>query len=597
MAELVKMSDFIADFLASQGIRHAFAITGGASIHMIDSIARHPDIDYICPQHEQGGAMAADGYARVTGNLGCAIATSGPGATNLITGICCSYFDSVPVLYLTGQVTTFRFKGDTGVRQMGFQETDVVPMVEPVTKYAVLVRDPLRIRYELEKAVHIARSGRPGPVLVDVPDDLQRAQIDPSRCPPFVPQRDRLDDLPLSAEVARCLPLLAQAERPVLVIGWGVRLAHAADAVRELAERLRFPVLPSWAAMDIFPGDHPLLVGGFGTHGTRYGNFAVQNADLVLSIGARLSTRETGSPISSWARAARTIAVDIDPAELNKFTTFGRPLDLPIVADAARFTHELLARLEGFRGRPLDAWHERVRGWKRRYPVCTQANHDREPVDPYAFVDTLARLSSEGDVIFSDTGCAVAWMMQGFHFKRDQRFFHAFNNTPMGYGLPGAIGASLALGGRPVILVTGDGSLLMNIQELCTADRHALPIKVLLLNNGGYSMVQQTQDQWLEGRYFATTVAGGLSFPDFQMVARGCGFASRSIERNRDLEPVIKEVLAMEGPVLCDIRVPPESRVIPQVRFGRPIEDSEPFLDRGEFFENMIVEPLDVSRE
>jgi acetolactate synthase-1/2/3 large subunit len=591
----MKLSDYVADFLARQGIKHVFAITGGASIHLIHSIAEHPDIDFICPQHEQGGAMAADAYARVTGNLGAAIATSGPGATNLITGICCSWFDSVPVLYITGQVTTFRFKGETGVRQMGFQETEIVKMVEPVTKYATLVTDPRRIRYELEKAVHIAKSGRPGPVLIDIPDDLQRGPLDLADLEGFVPEPEPAGAAgDLAREIEACLPLLAAADRPVLVVGWGVRLAGAAGEIRQLADRLGFPILPSWAALDIFPASHPSLVGGFGTHGTRFGNFAVQNADLVLAIGARLSTRETGSPMSSWARGARTIIVDVDPAELNKFEHFGRPLDLPIAADAEDFTTALLARLDGFRGRDLAPWLDRVRGWKDRYPVCLPSYHQENAVNPYVFVEALSQAAAADDLLFVDTGCAIAWMMQGFKFKPGQRLFHAFNNTPMGYALPAAIGGSIALGNAPVICVCGDGSLLMNIQELVTAQRHRLPIKLFLINNNGYAMVQQTQEQWFDGAYHATSIEGGLGFPDFLKIAEACEFTTLTIDSNSDMPSVIARALATEGPVFCDVRIPSSHRVAPQSRFGRPIEDSEPLLPRDEFVENMIVAPMEV---
>ncbi len=592
----MKLADYVADFLARQDIKHVFAITGGASIHLIHSIADHPDIDFICPQHEQAGAMAADGYSRVTGNLGAAIATSGPGATNLITGICCSWFDSVPVLYITGQVTTFRLKGATGVRQMGFQETEIVSMVKPVTKYAVMVTDPKRIRYELEKAVHIARSGRPGPVLVDIPDDLQRGPIDPSDLEPFVPQTDETMPQDTFAEtIDRCLPLLSAAKRPVLVVGWGVRLAGAVEEIRALANRLGFPILPSWAAMDMFASDDPLLVGGFGTHGTRYGNFAVQNADLVLAIGARLSTRETGSPLSSWAREAKTIIVDIDPAELRKFPHFGRPIDVPVAADARAFITAILARLGDFDGAAIESWRQKVRDWKERYPICAPALRREKNINPYVFVDSLSDSLRNDDAIFVDTGCAIAWMMQGFRFKAGQRLFHAFNNTPMGYALPASIGGSLARGGGRVICVAGDGALLMNIHELCTAQRHRLPVKLFLINNNGYSMVQQTQEQWLGGHYHATTVEGGLAFPDFPKLAEACGFATVTLERNDASMEAIAHTLAIPGPVLCDVRIAAAHRVSPQCKFGYPIEDSEPLLPRKEFLANMIVRPMEVS--
>ncbi len=596
---MIKVSDYIAAFVASLGIRHVFAITGGASIHMIHSIAERNDIDFVCPQHEQGGAMAADAYARVSGGLGCAIATSGPGATNLITGISCAWFDSVPVLYLTGQVARFRFKGDTGVRQMGFQETDIVAMVKPITKYAVLVTKAADLRYELEKAVHIARSGRQGPVLVDIPDDLQREMIDPDGLRSYRPEAAAAaPKTPSAGEIQRCRELIRKAERPVAVLGFGVRLSGAHQAALELVETLGIPICPSWAAADMIPGDHPLLAGTFGTHGTRVGNFTVQNADLILAIGARLSTRETGSPLSSWAREARTIIVDVDRAELAKFPAFDKPLDLPIESDARQFVEALLAAIQpGDRPR-AEAWRERVCEWRRRYPVCAPSFRAEEATNPYVFVDTLAHHLQPDDVIVVDTGCAVAWMMQGFRFKRGQRLMHAFNNTPMGYGLPGAIGAAFALGGkRRVICVTGDGSIMMNLQELATVQHHRLPIKLFLINNKGYSMVQQTQEQWLGGRYYASscTPEGGLSFPDFGRLAESFGLTVTEIAHNAEIDRAIGQTLEAQGPVMCNIHIPAAARVLPQCKYGYPIEDSEPLLPRDEFLANMIVKPLAAS--
>lgn len=546
--------------------------------------------------------MAADAYARVSGGLGCAIATSGPGATNLVTGISCAWFDSVPVLYLTGQVARFRFKRDTGVRQMGFQETDIVNMVRPITKYAVLVTEKSDLRFELEKAVYIAREGRPGPVLVDVPDDLQREVIDPRKLRSFSPEPTEglmlVKRRPSADQVEQCLTLVRGARRPVLILGFGVRLSGASKLVPDLLERLGMPVCPSWAAADLIPGDHPLLVGTFGTHGTRAGNFAVQNADLILSIGARLSTRETGSPLSWWARDAHTVIVDIDPAELAKFSAFDKRPDLPIHSDANAFIEDLLAGLTDQKRPACDEWVARINDWKARYPVCNPAYHREEQANPYVFVEALSRQLLPDDIIVVDTGCAVAWMMQGFRFKSGQRLLHAFNNTPMGYALPGAVGAAFATGkSRRIICITGDGSLMMNIQELATVSHHRLPVKMFVINNGGYSMVQQTQEQWLGGKYYASSRGseGGLSFPDFQLMARSCGFATTEIVTNKGIDGGIGDSLRLEGPVLCDVRVPASSRVVPQCKFGYPIEDSEPLLPRDEFFSNMIVRPLPVS--
>ncbi len=593
----MKLSDYVAEFLVLQGVRHTFAIIGGASLHLIDSIAKTPGIEYICPQHEQAGAMAADAYSRATGNLGVAIATSGPGATNLITGIACSYFDSVPVLYLTGQVTTFRLKGDTGVRQMGFQETEIVEMVKPITKYAVMIRDPHKIRYELEKSIHIAKSGRPGPVLVDIPDDLQRMDIDVSSLEPFIHQTAEKPLVTSAENLRRVTECLKQSIRPVLIIGWGVRLAKAEDEAKYLVDQLGIPVLLTWPMLDMIPFDYPLVVGPFGTHGTRYGNYAVQNSDFILTIGARLDTREAGSPYSEFGRGAKKIIVDIDPAELNKFSKFGmNSVDLLVNADAGEFIRSLLAAVKIGKFLDRSSWLKKISDWRICYSICPPNYYEEHYLNPYVFVKRLSDFSQDGDLFALDTGCALAWICQAFEFKKDQRLFHAFNTTPMGYALPAAIGVSFAHSRRSVTCIAGDGGFQMNIQEMATVIRHNLPIRIFLINNGGYSMVRQTQDQWLNGRYEAVSIESGLAFPDFVKVAQAYGFTIFSLSRNDEIKQCLKQIYATDGPVLCDVQVKPEHGVIPQVRFGRPLEDGEPFLKRSEFFGNMIVDPTEASK-
>ncbi len=587
----MKLSDYVASFLAAQGIRHAFVITGGAVAHIIDSIAENPDIDYVCTQHEQAAAMAADAYSRVTGNLGVAIATSGPGATNLMTGVCCAYYDSIPVIYMTGQVATFRLRRNTGVRQIGFQETSTVDIYRPITKYAVLVDHPKRIQYELEKATYLARSGRPGPVLIDIPDDVQREQINPDELESFAPEPENKELSELNKQVDRCIQLLESARRPVVILGWGIGLAKAQKETRELIDKLGFPVLPTWAMMHMLPSNHPLVVGSFGLHGTRYGNFTVQNADLVLSIGSRLDTHLTGSPINTFAREAKKIVIDTDLSELNKYKRFGMDVDILLHSDVKDFLRVINNKINGITKQDISDWRRRIMEWKAKYPICPPEYYQQNEVNPYVFVKALSKELSEGDVIFVDSGCGVAWMMQGFEFKENQRLFSAFNNTPMGYSLPASIGGCFAAK-TAITCVTGDGGLQINIQELATILRHNLPIKIFLINNRGYSMIRQTQDQWFESQYVASTVDGGLALPDFVKVADAYGCKTVSIKRNRELHPHIREVLDREGPAFCNIEISPDHRVIPQVRFGRPIEDAEPLLDRTEFLANMIVKPV-----
>ncbi|MEZ7195962.1 thiamine pyrophosphate-binding protein [Pseudodesulfovibrio karagichevae] len=603
----MKLSDYIAAFIQKLDVRHAFVVTGGAAIHLIDSIAHQDGVDYVCAQHEQGAAMMADGYARASG-MGVAIGTSGPGATNMLTGTACAFYDSVPVLYITGQVSTFRLRRDTGVRQLGFQEADTVDMFTPVTKYSVLIEDKMDIRYELEKAVYIALSGRPGPVLVDVPDNLQREDIgDPEALRSFDPAELSADAggeaggaaaASTDALVDQVAVRLREAKRPVLILGWGVRCARAEESVRRLVERLGIPYVLSWAVIDLLPHDMPSYAGTFGTHGCRAGNLAVQNADFVLSIGSRLDTHHTGTP-KDFARGAHLVMVDVDATELDKFKVNGRSLDIGIAMDAKAFIKGLLNRLEGEPGPGTAAiapWLGYVEGWKRKYPICPDSEKERAYPSPYCVFDILSDLTDGSELLFADTGCSLAWMMSTFRPHGSQRVFSAFNFTPMGYALPAAIGGAFA-SGKTSICVSGDGGLQMNIQELATCARHKLPVKVLLFDNQGYGMIQQTQEQWMDARYYAANVDQGLAFPDFCKLADVYGFTVFDLDSNARVTEILTDFLKASGPCFCRVKVPSACRVVPQLKFGRALEDQEPLLDREEFLENLIIEPLDSSRE
>ncbi len=390
------------------------------------------------------------------------------------------------------------------------------------------------------------------------------------------------------------LELIGKAKRPVLVLGWGVRLSGAVEEARALVDRLGFPVLTSWGAKDLLPSNHENLAGTFGTHGTRAGNFTIQNADLVIGIGARMSTRETGSPLESWAREAKLIMVDIDQAELNKFPHFGKTLDLPICADAGSFIRALLEKNAPIKAVDIGDWRARINDWQKKYPICpSEAVRDID-VNPYVFADLLARQLPPQEHIFIDTGCAVAWLMQAGAFTKGQRLYHDFNNTAMGWALPAAIGGSLALGGRAVTCVSGDGSLMMNMQELATLKKHALPVRLFVLNNKGYGIVRQTEDQWLDGRH-AGTSSDDLSFPDFSKLAADFDIPAVTITKNAEISTKLQEVLKQKGPVLVDVAIPVHHKVIPQSKFGYPIEDSEPLLPRDEFLANMIASPMAIS--
>jgi acetolactate synthase-1/2/3 large subunit len=543
--DYMKVAHLIAKFLADSGIRRVYTVSGGGDLHMIDAICRRDDIRIICPQNEQGASFAADAEARIVG-LGCAMATSGPGATNMVTGIATSYYDSVPVLYITGNQTRARLGTGLGVRQFGFQSMPFVELCKTITKYSVIVMDERDILYELEKALWYAKVGRPGPVVVDVPDDIQRADVDPEKLRHFVPVKQPA--WPISPRV------FDGFKRPVIALGWGVHLAGARQLALDTITRLGVPCVTTWGAADIMAG-HPLYVGTWGTHGVRAANFAVQNADLVIAIGTRLDTKATGSPASSFAPKAELVMVDVDVTELAKMAAIGRPCTT-VQCNAVPYMGNL--RING----DFTGWRAKIDGWKQAFPAILPSYG---PESPYRIMQELGRYLTADDVVVSDTGCPLAWAMQTLPFKG--RFIHAFNQTPMGYGLPAAMGAAGAHPGR-VVLLTGDGGLSENITEFATIRKHNMNIKTILFNNRGHAMCRQTQKQWLGGVYHGTS-AKDVATPNFRPIAAAYGI---------DLWANFRGLFLRPGPGFMEIEVDEEQGVSPQVRFGKSIEDADPAL-------------------
>ncbi len=589
----MKTSDYIAQFLADQGVADTFVLTGGCIVHIIDSIARNNRIQYIPVQHEQAGAMAADAYARITGNIGVALTTSGPGATNLLTGVCCSYYDSVPVLLITGQVPTSQLKRDSQSRQIGFQETDVVSIYKSVTKYAKLIDDARMIRYELEKAIYIAKSGRPGPVLLDICDDIQRAEIIPDELESFSPPENTVLRPSLQAQVDQVIALINQSERPVMVLGGGIRLANAVSLAQLLIDKIQLPFTLTWAGMDYFPHDHGLYVGGFGVTSGRPGNFAVQNADLVIAIGTRLDSHEAGSNLRTFTREAKKVVVDIDLAEQEKYAPQGMLVDVLITADARVVMELISAGSAKLVYRDRTEWVSHIRKWKAKYPICTD-EYRRQPVwvNPYVFMEDLSRLVNDQAIIVTDCGSNLIWTMQGFAVKGGQRVISAFNHSPMGYSLPASMGAALAAPGRQTICITGDGGLQINIQELATIQRHRIDVKIFVMNNHGHGIIQGTQDNWLGGRHHAAHPNQGLPDPDYERIAQAYGIATECIDNNQELVTKISKVLGTKGPVLCNVNLLSGPQISPKLLYGRPIEDPDPLLPRDEFHANMLIKPI-----
>lgn len=593
----MKLSDYIASFLSSCGIHHVFEVTGGAAVHLVQSLSKNKNINYICVQHEQAGAMAAEAYSRVTKNIGAAMATSGPGMTNLITGIACAFFDSIPVIYITGQVNTFESKQGRKVRQIGFQETDIVKIVKPLTKFSSQVDDPVLIRYYLEKAVFIAKSGRPGPVLLDIPMDVQRAQIIPEKLKRFDPKEIKIDTDKASAiekKVLSAMKLFSKTKRPVLIAGGAVRYADQTKQFKKLVELLDFPVVSTWSGIDVIPYNHPLYIGQIGVYGNRGANFTVQNSDLLISFGSRLDTRITGGKPETFAREAKKVIIDIDRAELYKKRGFDP--DIGICADVKNVINLFIQKLNKKQLPYIKDWKNTTYGWKKKYPaVLPEWRKRKQKVDPYVFIETLSDILDKNQIIVTDCGANLSWTIQAFKVKEGQRLFSAMGNSPMGYSLPASIGASIAQGAKPIICIIGDGGLQINIQEFQTIVKYNIPVKVFILNNHSYGIIKQFQDFYFNSNYVATTPESGYSMPDFLKVAKAYGLKTEKISNHKQLRPKINKILKDKNPVICEVVIPDDAKIIPKLEFGNPIENLSPLLPRKEFLKNMIVKPLDVN--
>jgi acetolactate synthase-1/2/3 large subunit len=591
----MKLTDYIANFLAARGVTHAFGMSGGAAVHMFDSIDRHPDMSIVAMTHEQCAAMAADGYARASGRLGVAVTTSGPGATNLLTGTCCSYYDSVPTLMLTGQVATHRLKGARKVRQVGFQETDVVAIFTPVTKYAVQLEDASMIRYHLEKAYHLAFDGRPGPVLLDIPDDLQRAEIEPTSLQSFVPVP--LPDLKiqLTADVAALLEKIKAAERPVLVLGSGLKTPMVGPVLLECIERLGIPVLVSWAATDLIAANHPLRVGTFGVYGPRAGNFTVQNADLLIALGTRLSQNMTGGILSSFARAATIVMVDTDEHEMGKFENRGIDVRVRLKARLADFFAVLRPQLTTWRPPEWLQWKYQISHWRQAFaPDPSPPSTGPHPcLDAYDFMRDLSAVLPEGALIYVDTGGNLTWTCNGLAPKRGQNLHSAWNHTPMGYALPAAIGAAKFNPARPLTCITGDGGLMLCLAELATIAKRRLPIKILLFNNHSHGIQKQTLETWLNGRYVCVDPGSGLAFPgEFTHVAEALGIPAVTVDGSGPVAEELAAIYARTGPVFVNVEINPNQKLYPVLKFGAALENQMPALDPAQLEAEMIIPPF-----
>jgi len=586
----VKLSDYVVDFIARQGVRHVFMIPGGGAMHLNDSLGRHPTLKFVCNLHEQASAVAAEAYGQYAG-LGVAMVTSGPGGTNAITGVAGAWLESTPILVISGQVKRADLAGGRGVRQIGFQEIDIVSVVKPITKYAAIVTEPARIRACLEEAVWHAAHGRKGPAWVDIPLDVQAAEVNPQELPAFVPPQAAAGEREAARSAAmRTVELLARARRPLVLVGNGVRHAGAIPSFIRWVERIGIPVLTTWKALDFLPEGHPLYVGRPGAVGQRAANLAQQKCDALVCIGARLDYGQTAYNHANFAPRAKRVVVDIDPAEIAKLQM---ELSVAHAGDASLFLAELLGLSEG-RGFPDWApWRALCASLKARYPVVLPSFRSvPSGVHNYVLVETIGNLIGAGDLLVP--GCSGACSevtAQAVPNANGLRFINTHGLGAMGFGVPAALGACLASGGRRTVCIDGDGGFPMNAQELAVVSRLGLPIKFFILNNGGYGSIRATQINYFASRFVACDAASGLTLPDLERTAQSCGVPYTRITSQGDLGRDVASVLASEGPVVCDVLMAPDQFTQPKVSSrqqpdGRmvtmPMEDLWPFLDRKE---------------
>ena len=596
----MNVSDYVLKFLVSKKIKDVFLITGGAISFMIDAFSRNKNIKYTCVAHEQAAGMMADAYSRLGPNLSCTMVTSGPGATNLITGIACSWFDSIPAIHITGQVNSYEKQGSQpgtkNTRQIGFQETDIVSITKPITKFSYQLKKPNEIKYILEKACHIAQSGRPGPVVIDIPMDFQKTAIIESKLVGFKLPKKKIKINILNAKIKEVITLIKKASRPVILIGGGIKISRSERKLDKLLKKLKIPIVTTWSGVDLVDYNNSDYIGNVGVYGSRSANFTVQNSDLLLCLGSRLDTRITGGVPSSFARDSKVIVVDIDKNELSKKR--GLKIYLKINEDLSVFLESLNKKIKVYQNKNQEKWLKKCLEWKIKYPIIKKKYYQQKKfVNPYVFFGELSNLLNNKSIIIADDGGHLTWAIQAFKIKKGQKLFSAFGNSPMGYAFPAAIGASVLRNKSKIICIDGDGSIQMNIQELQTVVANKLPVKIIVLNNNGYGIIKQFQELYLDKRYEATTPGSGVTNPNFKKVAEAYGIRHNLIKDNSKIKKVLRNAIRSNKPEFIEVLLKSDQKIIPKLQFGNPIEDLSPLLERSEFKNNMFVKMVSRSKK
>lgn len=603
----IKLSDYVAQFIKSLEVKHVFTVSGAGNLHILDSIQSVGGISIICNHHEQASAMAMEAYARASENYGVCVVTFGPGSTNAITGVAGAWMDSIPCLTISGQVKFSDTIQNSGLRQRGIQEIDIVSMVKPITKYAKMIDKVDDIRFELEKAAYISKQGRPGPVWIDIPMDYQSVLIDPSALRSFHgDQQEEKHRTPAYNEMkgtyTKLVSDLEQAKRPVLLLGHGVRLSKGLENLNKVIKKLNIPVLTTWNGADLITSDNELYAGRPGTYGQRGANFTLQNSDFLLSIGARLSIPQTGYVLSEFVRSGKVAVVDIDGPELEKNIAH---YDYAFQADANEFLKKLLDTKIGISD--LKEWKNFCSTAMKSLPSC-QAEYfeTKDGINSYVFVNKLQEKLKKNTLIVTDMGTSFTCVHQTIELREGQRIFTSSGLASMGYALPAAIGAALAQPNANIICFVGDGAFQMNIQELSIIQSLKLPIKIVVFNNNGYLTIRQTQDALFKGRYVASSNEYGVICPDTIKIANAYGIDSTKMSNLKEVDEHLSSALASSNPHIIEVMMPEKQLLVPKSSVSidkngkissRPLEDLFPFLPREQFLKYMQIEPLPASLE
>ncbi len=592
----MKISDYIMEFIASLGIKEVFCVTGGGAMHMNNSLGQSDKLKGVFMIHEQGASVAAESYARIHEGYGCCLVTSGPGGTNAVTGLVGAYIDSIPVIYISGQAKRADLVGDQGIRQFGIQEVNIISLVQSYAKYAVQIKEPEDIRYEFEKAAAIAVNGRPGPVWLDVPLDIQASDVNPDELKGY--DASELPSYPVSEkDLTAVIEALNSSKKPVMVLGHGIRLSHAVSEARDFYTKLGIPVLTSWNGVDLIEEEHPLYFGRPGAVGQRAANLIEQGADLVLTIGTRLNLLSTGYNYDSFLANGTHIMVDIDETEMNKKSVHP---DIKIRCDAKSFLCGLLKRMDEIKDANREEWIRHCHSLKEKYPSFIPEQNPQDGfVSTYHLVKEISNQMCADDIFqFTSSGTSVDISMKTFEIKWGQRAFLTKGLAAMGYDVPASIGSCVASGFKRTVCVTGDGSIAMNLQELEVIKRLNLPIKIFVVDNNGYSMIYQSQNGNFKGHLTGCTKENGLTLPDMKKIAEAFGISAVHLETEEDLEKTVSTVLESGGPMLCTVNADITQKILPkQVNYmkpdgqmaSRPIEDMAPLLSPEELKEALGI--------